>query len=108
MLIRISKKIEKWAENYKIEFNSEKSKALLVRKRRTGNNRPIRIYMNYELLEQVKTLKYLGIIVDHKFTFDQQIENVTQKCTALLHQLVKSAKLQWGLGYRAIKTIYAK
>ena len=100
------KKIEKWAEKYKIEFNSEKSKALLVTRRRIEKNRPLRIYMNYEILEQVKTLKYLGIILDNKFTFDQQVENVTQKCTALIHQLAKSAKLQWGLGYQAIKTIY--
>lgn len=100
------KKIENWAKSYKIHFNSEKSKVLLVTRRRIGNNGKVRIYMNHQPLEQVKTMKYLGIFLDSRLTFDRHIEYVSQKCTGLIHQLTKSARLQWGLGHEALKTIY--
>ena len=52
-------------------------------------------------------MKYLGIIIDYKLTFRDHINYVTEKCTRLVFALAKSAKINWGLGHKALKRIYA-
>ena len=51
-------------------------------------------------------MKYLGIIFDSKLTFRDHIITMTDKCSKLIFALSKSAKLNWGLNYAALKTIY--
>jgi hypothetical protein len=66
----------------------------------------LEIYLNYKLLKQVNSVKYLGIIIDSKMTFKEHITDITGKCTKLIFTLSKSAKLNWGLGYAVLRTIY--
>jgi len=58
-------------------------------------------------LEQVKKIKYLGIIFDSKMTFRDHVKYVEEKCTKLIFTLSKSAKVTWGLKHMALKTTYA-
>jgi hypothetical protein len=51
-------------------------------------------------------MKYLGIIIDNKLTFRDYITHVTEKCKKIIFPLSKSAKLNWGLNHKALKTIY--
>jgi len=55
---------------------------------------------------QVYRLKYQGIILDSKLTFRNHIIAMTDKCSKLIFTLSKSAKLNWGLNYAALRTIY--
>jgi len=57
-------------------------------------------------LEQVKKIKYLGIIFDSKITFRDLVNYVDEKCTKLIFTFSKSAKVTWGLKHTALKTIY--
>jgi len=57
-------------------------------------------------MEQVNTMKYLGIIIDNKFKFSEHIRYAAEKCTKLIHSLSKSAKMFWGLKHGGLKTIY--
>jgi len=66
----------------------------------------IAIYLNNKPIPQVQRLKYLGIIFDRKLTFKEHINCITAKCTKLIFSLSKSAKLNWGLNHKALKTIY--
>jgi len=59
--IEISK-ITKWAKDNKITFNEQKSKAMVVTRKKRRENKEISIYLNNEPLEQVNNIKYLGII----------------------------------------------
>ena len=99
-------KITTWAKNNKIIFNSEKSKAMLVTRRRPRNPLEIAIFLNNKELEQVQKMKYLGIVIDKKLLFDQHIQYVEERCTKLINALSKSAKLNWGLQHGALKTMY--
>ena len=47
------KKIENWARENKMQFNENKSKALLVTMKTSGDNRTLDIYLNNKFLEQV-------------------------------------------------------
>jgi hypothetical protein len=75
----------------------------ISRKRRNDN---INIYLNNRRLEQVKEIKYLEIYFDSRLKFDKHIENIAEKSTTLIYMLGISAKLQWGLGHKSLKTIY--
>jgi hypothetical protein len=97
-------KIEKWAKENKMQFNEIKSKAMLITRKR--NNENINIYLNNRRLEVVKEMKYLGIYLDSRLTFDNHIKYIAENSTKLIYMLGKSAKLQWGLGHKSLKTIY--
>ena len=57
-------------------------------------------------IEEVSKFKYLGIIIDNKFTSHDHILYTAEKCTKLINALPKSAKLVWSLKYGALRTIF--
>jgi len=61
--------------------------------------------MNNKILEQVHTIKYLGIIIDSKLNFRDHIMQISSKCNKLIHALSNSAKQNWGLSHAALHTI---
>ena len=99
-------KIETWAKNNKIEFNENKSKLLVITRRRPRNYRDIRIYLNNKQLLISENIRYLGVTLDRKFNFNKHIEYVSEKCTKLIHSLSKSARVNWGLKSDVLKIIY--
>jgi hypothetical protein len=99
-------KITAWSKENKVNFNEEKSKSLLITRRKRKEPKHIQIYLNNKLLAQVTTIKYLGIIIDDKFKFRQHLSYAADKCAKLIHSLSRSAKLSWGLKHEAPKTIY--
>jgi hypothetical protein len=97
-------KIERWAKENKMQFNEAKSKAMLITRKRS--NKLINIHLNNKKLELVEELKYLGIYFDSRLTFDKHIQYTTENSTKLVYMLGRSAKLYWGAGHKALKTIY--
>jgi hypothetical protein len=65
--------ITRWAKNNKINFNENKSKVMLITRRKRKEHKRRAIYMENKRLEQVETLKYLGIIIDSKINFKEHI-----------------------------------
>jgi ribonuclease HI len=51
-------------------------------------------------------MKYLGIYLDSRLTFDNHVKYIAENSTKLIYMLCKSAKLQWGLDHKSLKTIY--
>ena len=95
-------KIATWAENNKTRFNEEKSKVMLMTRRKRKEQKEVAIYMNIKAITQLQKIKYLGIIFDYKLSFREHINYVADKCTKLKFQLAKSAKLNWGLSHKAL------
>ena len=56
-------------------------------------------------MEQVTRTKYLGITI-YKLKFKENITHVSERCTKLIHNFSRSAKLTCGLKYGALKTIF--
>jgi len=99
-------KISDWAQSNKIRFNENKSKAMLMSRRKRKERKKTEIYVNNKIIEQVNSIKYLGIIFDNKMTFREHVNFIEEKCKKLIFTLAKSAKLMWGLKHEALKTIY--
>jgi hypothetical protein len=100
------KKVSMWAKDNKVRFNDQKSKVMLMTRRKRKDRMDLEVYLNNKHIRQVKTMKYLGIIIDNKLTFREHITNVTEKCRKIIFALSKSAKLNWGLRHKALKTLY--
>ncbi|KAJ4437517.1 hypothetical protein ANN_17662 [Periplaneta americana] len=98
-------KIMTWAKANKINFNEQKSKVMLMTRRKRKEQKEVHDCLNNKPLAQANALKYLGIIFDNKLTFREHINHITEKCTKLIFALSKSAKLNWGLKHE-VKTIY--
>ena len=99
-------KITAWSKENKVDFNEEKSKAMLISRRKRKEVKHIQIYLNNKPLVQVTTIKYLGIIIDDKFKFIQHTSDAEDKCDKLIYSLSRSAKISWGLKHEVLKTIY--
>ena len=83
-------KINGWAKSNKIKFNDTESKVMLVSRRKRKENKNIIVYLNNKPLEQVTQMKYLEIILDHKFRFHEHITYAAEKCAKLIHSLSKA------------------
>jgi len=55
-----------WAKENKVRFNDQKSKVMLMTRRKRKERKDLEVYLNNKQLRQVKTMKYLGIIIDDK------------------------------------------
>jgi hypothetical protein len=76
---------------------------LMTRKRNIDS---INIYISNRKLEKVKEMKYLGIHFDNRLTYNKHIKHLAEISSKLIRMLGSSAKLQWGLGKKALETIY--
>ena len=101
-------KITNWSKNNKIKFNDQKSKLLVITRRRPRTQRDISIYLNNKRLQVSENMRYLGIIIDRKFNFNEHIAHTTQKCIKLIHSLTKSARINWDLKSDVLKIIYKR
>ena len=68
-------KIIQWSKENKLNFNDKKSKFMLISRRRK-ERKAIDTYLNNNHLEQVDKIKYLGIIIDSKFKFNECIKDM--------------------------------
>ena len=62
----VKKKLGK--KNNKVRFNEEKSEVMQVSRRKRKEPNEIKVYLNNKPLEQITTMKYLGIILDNKLS----------------------------------------
>ena len=99
-------KITRWAKNNKFTFNENKSKVMLITRRKRKETKTLAVYLNNKRLEQVQKIRYLGIVIDSKINFREHILYTSQKCSKLIHALSRSAKMNWGLRSQALYTIY--
>ena len=99
-------KINEWAKNNKTRINDKKSKVMLVSRRKRKENKNITVYLNNKKLTQVTQIKYLGIILDHKFRFNDHITYAAERCKKLIYSLSKVAKMTWRIKHKAMGTIY--
>ena len=74
--------------------------------RKRNDDREVNIYLDYKRLDQNEEMKYLGIYLDSKFNFNAHIDNSVAKLISFINMLARTAKLRWGLGHKALNTIY--
>jgi hypothetical protein len=77
-------KIEGWSRRNKIKFNDKNFKVMLVTRRKRKEDIDITLCLHSKPLEQVRQMKYLGLILDQKFKF-QEHKYTTERCAKPTH-----------------------
>ena len=70
---------------------------MLVTRKKWKEDEDITLYLHSKPLEQVRQMKYLGLILDQKFKFQEHIKYTTERCAKPTHNLLRVARLAWGL-----------
>ena len=94
--------VSDWLIANKLSLNVDKTNVILFKNKNT-NEGQIDLYINDELLKEKDTAKYLGIQLDHKLTWKDQINQINLK-------LVKSvgilSKIRHYVPLESLKTFY--
>ena len=77
-----TQKFATWATENKITFNDQKSILMILTRRKPKIKRDFKIYLNNKKLQE-ETMKYLGIIIDRRFNFNEHIEHITGNVLSL-------------------------
>jgi len=92
ILNRDLKKIEDWAQKWKVLFNSKKSKFMIYTSKHGCNSPPL--IFNDKEIEQVHIHKHLGIFISSNLDWTKQIDYICLKANQRLGILRKNYMLQ--------------
>ena len=70
-------KLELWAKEQTLAFNTSKTKAMLFTRKNRFEEPPL--YLNGERIEYVETFKYPGVTLDRKLNWTTHAENQIKK-----------------------------
>lgn len=84
-------KVAHWLSNNKLSINTDKTKCITFRSRlRFINANDIHIKIDDSVIEQVTTIKYLGVTIDNNLHWQMQIQNVCSKLASGCHALTQA------------------
>lgn len=66
---------------------------MIISRENTNECDTIELKVNNELIEPVKSIKYLGILTDNKLKFDEHIEFTVQKIAKQIRFMKRSCKV---------------
>ena len=72
------REIEKWAETWFVKFNATKTQSLLISRCQDMENHPP-LYFCGSRVQEVSSIKFLGLIIDRKLSWSQQIFSLSKK-----------------------------
>ncbi|KFM65430.1 Hypothetical protein in type-1 retrotransposable element R1DM, partial [Stegodyphus mimosarum] len=97
--------ISNWSREQKLEFNPNKSKIMIIKRKHVSYSNQ-QLYLDNALLETVNEIKYLGVILDHKFCWKNHIMYLSNKCENILRGLNRVSCNTFGLKSNVINMIY--
>ena len=97
--------VEEWCKKWCVLINVGKSKVVHFRKRghATGSNI---FHIGGELLEQVKTYKYLGFSFDEFLTLDEGITQLANAGSRALGSVIGKTRDNFDLGYQSYSKLF--
>ena len=99
-----AKVMETWASDCGLSFSASKTKIMVFTRKRNIRN-PI-VKVNGELVEVVKTFKYLGVTLDSKLTWTKHVDNITRRANIVMNQCRKMLGKNWGLRPKVCRWMY--
>ena len=94
----------KWAKNWCVTINSQKTVASLFSLSNTKES--IQLKVNNQQIPQEDTPTFLGVKLDKKLTWNPHIREAEKKATKRLSLLKKLAGTKWGASSSILKTVY--
>lgn len=90
--------LSKWLKYKKLKLNVTKTKCLVVSSK-SCDSQCVHVKIDGETVECVKSIKYLGVVIDDKLTFRDHIDHTVKKIARKYGVLCRLAKdlTQWSL-----------
>ena len=90
--------ISNWLRNHKLHLNVSKTEVVLFGSRRALSKvQSLNVSISGKVLQQVETIKYLGVILDNCLSFKPHLRNKTSRIVGMLrrlHHIVPSTTIQ--------------
>ncbi|GIY37470.1 RNA-directed DNA polymerase from mobile element jockey [Caerostris darwini] len=100
------KNIYSWISDNKLKINSNKSTFTIVSSKNYSHIPNIKMG-NYKI-KYCKEIKYLGITMDRRLTWNNHLDHVGDKLNNIMHKLNRITRVYWGLTPSVKKEIYKK
>ena len=96
-------KMVKWLSANKLSINASKTKIVLFKGKNKSQNQQISLRINNDIIKQVSSVRFLGLIIDEGLTWKEHIDSVSKN-------IIKSsgliAKLRHYANKNSLKLIY--
>lgn len=106
LMQRALKTVESWCSKEGLSVNPAKTTIIPFTKKRNLDLRELNLWGQTLQLEQ--RVKYLGVVLDSKLTFDSHLEKVTTKATRALWACRSMVGKKWGLKPYMMRWLYTK
>ncbi|GFT11305.1 putative 115 kDa protein in type-1 retrotransposable element R1DM [Trichonephila clavipes] len=94
-----------WSKSFKLEFNPDKTRFMAIEKRNVCYD-AFQLYLDGTPLTMVKQMKYLGVLLDTKFSWKQHLSYISEKCDKLQRGLNRIARNTFGINFNVHSLIY--
>ena len=84
--------LQNWARVSQMRFNVTKCEHLRVSRVGLDDDSLCTISMDQSPLTQVSHIKYLGVTIDYKLTFEQHMTSICKKASGVLHMLMRNLR----------------
>ena len=95
-------KISKWAQDWLVTFNPNKSESMLISRKQNTNVFPP-LVMDNQAISDVENHKHLGLFLSDDCSWHSHIDYIKSKAWSKIHLM---RKLMYQLDRRALETIY--
>ncbi|XP_052740698.1 uncharacterized protein LOC128198590 [Bicyclus anynana] len=96
--------VVRWGKRNKLHFAAHKTNAMIITKK-LKYDLPV-LHMSQNRIQLVQEIKLLGLIIDHRLTFESHVKAIRKKTADIYKQLACAARVTWGLNSEIIRTIY--
>ncbi|XP_067143919.1 uncharacterized protein [Centruroides vittatus] len=95
-------------QKLKLDFNSKKTQGIVFHRLGEADlyKRVLTIKMNGETIKVVKSMKYLGVVIDKNLNWNDHVDMLRHRGDLIFSNMARVAKADWGLDSAAIKDIY--
>ncbi|GFU52807.1 putative 115 kDa protein in type-1 retrotransposable element R1DM [Trichonephila clavipes] len=93
-----------WSKSFKFDFNSDKTRFRATEKRNVCYD-AFQLYLDGTPSTMVKQMKYLGVLLDTKFSWKQHLSYISEKCDKLQRGLNRIARNTFGINFNVYSLI---
>ena len=95
--------IDRWYKNNRLKINADKTNVMVISSRAKGIHKELNVKLNDTKLKQVNSVRYLGVNIDCKLTWD---EHVKQLCKNVAYKIFSLRRLSSSLNTSLLNTLY--
>ncbi|GFU30091.1 putative 115 kDa protein in type-1 retrotransposable element R1DM [Trichonephila clavipes] len=94
-----------WSKSFKLDFNPDKTRFMAIEKRNVCYD-AFQLYLDGTPLTMVKQMKYLGVLLDTKFSWKQHLSYISERCDKLQRGLNRIARNTFEINFNVHSLIY--